>query len=180
MIVVILGLPGAGKSYLAEKVAKEYDALYLNSDKIKKGNPPTIDYSDLAKNQGYEEMFTFLKEALADEKHVVLDATFYKKSLRNKILKLADQEGAPVYFIEVVASTRATHERIMKQRRYSDEDLKIYKKIKEQFDPLEIQHLSLRSDRLSITEMLRQVKEFIPMKEGMAEAPNKSLTKLKK
>jgi predicted kinase len=180
MIVVILGLPGAGKSYLAEKVAKEYDALYLNSDKIKKGNPPVIDYQDLAKNQGYEEMFLFLNEALAEEKNVVLDATFYKKALRNKILKLADQKGVSVYFIEVVASTRVTHERIMKQRKYSDEDLKIYQKVKEQFDPLEVHHLSLRSDRLSITEMLRQVKEFIPAKEGITEAPNKKLTKLKK
>lgn len=168
MIVVILGLPGAGKSYLAEKVAKEYNALYLNSDKVKKENPPLIDYTDLTKNQGYEEMFLFLKEALSQGQHVILDATFYKKALRNKILKLADQEGIAVYFIEVVASTRVTHERIMKQRKYSDADLKIYRKVKEQFDPLEVHHLSLRSDRLSITEMLRQVKEFIPLKEGAA------------
>lgn len=167
MIVVILGLPGAGKSYLAEKVAKEYDALYLNSDKTRE-SPSVVNYTEPTKNQVYDEMFVILGEALSARKHVVLDATFYKKFLRNKILKLAEQEETSVYFIEVVASTRVTHERIMKQRKYSDADLKIYQQIKEQFDPLEVPHLSLRSDRLSITEMLRQVKEFIPIKKEVS------------
>lgn len=169
MITVILGLPGAGKSYLAEKIAKEYNALYLNSDKIrKKGNVP-VEYSDIAKANIYEEMFVELEKAVTKGQHIVLDATFYLKPLRERIVKTAENHHVPLYFIEVVASLKVIQERLKRQRKYSDADFKIYQQVKEQFEPLEVPHLTLRSDRLSITEMLRQVKEYIMVKEKSAE-----------
>lgn len=165
MIIVILGLPGAGKSYLAEKVAKEFNALYLNSDKIRKENTSQIDYSDIAKNDIYEEIFTALEEAVTKGQYVVLDATFYRKPLRKRIVTIAEKIKIPIYFIEVVASLKVTQERLKKRRQYSDADFKVYQQVKEKFDPLEVPHLTLRSDRLSITEMQRQVKAYISAKQ---------------
>lgn len=169
MIVVILGLPGAGKSYLGEKVAKEYHALYLNSDHIRKAGDGAVGYDDIAKANIYKQMFSSMEGAVLDGKHVVLDATFYQKPLRKDLIAMAEKIKVPIYFIEVVASVKVTRERLKKHREYSDADFKVYEQVKQSFDPLEVAHLTLRSDRLSITEMLRQVKEYITEKENPAE-----------
>lgn len=169
MITVILGLPGAGKSYLAEKVAKELNALYVNSDKIRKEGMVQVDYSEMAKISMYEEMFSSVKDATTKGQHVVLDATFYRKPLRERIMTTAKAANVPIYFIEVIASLKVIQERLKKQRKYSDVDVKLYQQVKEQFEPLEIPHLTLRSDRLSITEMLRQVNEYIKVKANSNE-----------
>ena len=36
MILIIFGLPGTGKSYLSEQMAEKTEAVWLNTDKIRK------------------------------------------------------------------------------------------------------------------------------------------------
>lgn len=164
MIIVILGLPGAGKTYLAEKVAKAHNAFYLNIDKIKKQvNENSGDKN--GKEETYEAMFSLMEKEATSGKNVVLDATFYRKSLRHHLVSLAHTIDTSLYFIEVVASLKSTRERLSNQRKYSSTDFKLYEKVKQDYEPLEVAHLSLRTDRLSITEMLRQVEEFIGSQE---------------
>lgn len=167
MIIVILGLPGAGKSYLAEKVAKAHKATYLNIDEIKKDSN-SLDSAISEKmhsNETYEEMFSRMENIVGSGDNVVLDATFYRKTLRKRLVALANKINTTLYFIEVVASVKATRERLSNQRRYSNTDFKHYQQVKQDYELLEVPHLSLRTDRLSITEMLRQVEAYIGEKD---------------
>ena len=82
MVILVLGLPGSGKSYFAERLAQKIHAEYLNSDQIRKEMFPDRTYSDSEKARVYEALLKKMQEAIDKEKDVVLDATFYKNKIR--------------------------------------------------------------------------------------------------
>ena len=82
MVILVLGLPGSGKSYFAERLAQKIRAEYFNSDQIRKEMFADRTYSDLEKARVYEALLKKMQEAIDKEKDVVLDATFYKNKIR--------------------------------------------------------------------------------------------------
>src|SRR5690606_2890802 len=113
MIVIVLGLPGSGKSYFAERLAKMKNAVYINSDRLRKELFPKRTYSDLEKTTVYDAMLKKMVEAKAEKKHVVLDATFHKKETRKLFKQAVDLD---VFFIEVYADESIIRERVKKDR----------------------------------------------------------------
>ena len=80
----------------------------------------------------------------------MLDATFYKREIRAKFLdELKGKAG--IYLIEVRANVALTRKRLKKQRPDSDADFEVYKKIKQQWEPLTEDHLILRSTNENIS-----------------------------
>ena len=53
MIIVIFGLPGTGKSYFGERLAKQLDIVYMNSDRIRQALQLQGKYGPEEKNQVY-------------------------------------------------------------------------------------------------------------------------------
>ena len=56
MVIIVCGLPGSGKSYFAERLAKKIDADYVNSDRLRKELFPSRTYSDREKATVYWRM----------------------------------------------------------------------------------------------------------------------------
>src|SRR5690606_38715389 len=87
MIIIVLGLPGSGKSYFAERLAKMLHADYTNSDRVRKELFPKRTYSDQEKAVVYDAMRKKMEESIALERNVILDATFHKKSTRELFIR---------------------------------------------------------------------------------------------
>ncbi len=100
MIVIISGLPGSGKSFFAEQLAKKLDADYVNSDRLRKELFPTRTYSDYEKAAVYKAMLKRMAVAIRLGRNIVLDATFHKKSTRELFTKNTKEK---IHFIEVWA-----------------------------------------------------------------------------
>ena len=146
MLVMICGLPGTGKSTLAKAVAEKIDAVYLNSDSIRLGMLEEREYTEEEKKQVYEAMFEKSGEELKKGKNVVLDATFYKKELREDAKETADEAGTKIFIIECVTHEDLLKERILKRKKEeteSEADFEVYKKVKMQFEPIEGEHLAV-------------------------------------
>lgn len=146
MLVMICGLPGTGKSTLAKAVAEKIDAVYLNSDSIRLGMLEEREYTEEEKKQVYEAMFEKSAEEMKEGKNVVLDATFYKKELRDDAKETADEAGTDFYVIECVTHEDLLRERILnrgKEETESEADFEVYKKVKEQFEPVSEEHLAV-------------------------------------
>lgn len=158
MVIVVLGLPGCGKSYFAERLAQKISAEYFNSDQVRKEMFPGRTYSDLEKEKVYENLLKKMQETLEKEKDVVLDATFYKDKVRKPFI--ANSKGK-IIFIKVWAEDHIIKERLKKTRPISEADLKVYNLIKRQWEPLEEPHLVLQSTNSNIDTMLRKAVNYL-------------------
>ncbi len=154
MIIIVFGLPGSGKSYFASKLAERINARYVNSDVIRRELFDVRKYSREEKMTVYNVMFREMKKAILQNKSIVLDATFYKRHIRNKFIEVVNEIGKRIIFIEIRAELKIIIERLSRKRKNSEADYSVYLQIKEVFEPMEEEHLILRSTQENIDKML--------------------------
>lgn len=158
MVVIVLGLPGSGKSYFAGRLAQRLNAEYVNSDRLRKELFPTRTYSKLEKAMVYGALLKRMEEAQNKRKDLVLDATFHKKEIRQQFM---DKSKGGIIFIEVQADEDIIRQRLKEDRPYSEADLRIHQLIKQQWEPLQLPHLTLRSTNDNIETMLQKAIQYL-------------------
>ncbi|HEY6082660.1 MAG TPA: AAA family ATPase [Chitinophagaceae bacterium] len=161
MIIIVLGLPGSGKSYFASRFANLIHADYINSDQVRKGMFPARSYSEKGKASVYNEMLKLARQSIKQNKNLLLDATFYKNELRKKFI---DEAGADVVLIEIAAEEAVIKERLKQKREDSEADFEIYKLIKKQWEPLQGRRLILISSDNNIEDMLHEAVDYLKLR----------------
>ena len=161
MIIIVMGLPGTGKTFFAERLAANTQAQHISSDKTRIQLQKRGAYTPEDKSQVYRQMLAEAEEALKNGKHVIMDATFSQKLHRNEVIALAKRLNALVHFIQLTADEATIQERTSREREESEADFKVYQLIKQSFEPLEIPHLTLNSTQLKIEEMLVMARHYI-------------------
>lgn len=162
IVVIVFGLPGSGKSYFAERLAERMNAAYLSSDRIRNKILQNKTYSDVEKQLVYKEMLTRMNAGIDQNKNVLLDATFYRKDIRQLFTQEA-QRRSLAFFIEVCADASVIRSRTEKKRPESDADMEVYKKIKNEWQPLPFPHLILQSTNNNIEEMLQKATDHLKL-----------------
>ncbi|MGN6193863.1 MAG: AAA family ATPase [Ginsengibacter sp.] len=159
MIIVVFGLPGSGKSYLAQRLAKMLNAGYINSDTIRKELFKQPSYSGQEKKSVYFEMLKKISD-LEYRKEVVVDTTLSDIAIRPEFISKL-KNIAKVYFVEITADESLIKQRLSAFRNDSDAGFNIYKKIKNTWLPFEEPHLVLQSTNENIEEMLDTACDYI-------------------
>lgn len=149
-LVVMLGLPGSGKSYLASRLAAQLDAWHLNSDSIRKQlagiSIETDGRGDLNRKlynralgiRTYRELLRRARQHLAAGHRVVADATFLHADSRAKVQAVAEKLNLPWLFVHADCPEKTVVSRMRRRFRHasvSDADLRIYRAMKARFDP---------------------------------------------
>ncbi len=164
MVVIVFGLPGSGKSYFAERLARKLNADYVNSDRLRKEMIPVRTYSEQEKAVVYNVVLEKMKEAIKQKKSIVLDATFHSSKIRKLITKdIKGKEG--ICFIEITADENLTRQRLKRQRAYSEADFEVYKLIRRHWEPLNETHLILESTDENIDSMLQRAAAYLEIKD---------------
>lgn len=161
MVILVFGLPGSGKTFFSQCLAEKIKAVHFNSDRIRKESGEWNQYGDASKINVYEVMLEKMREAVQSGYAVVVDATFYKKELRDKFLHASLQLHQPFRMIEVRASEETIKQRLSKPREDSQADYSVYKKIKNEFEPVTEEHLVLFSDKETIAEMTQKATTYL-------------------
>jgi predicted kinase len=161
MVVVVMGLPGSGKTYFARQLALKVNATHISSDIVRINLEYQGRYDENSKLIVYDVMLQLMEEVIKRKENVVLDATFYKEQIRRRFEVKAKQFNTPIYFIEIKATEAVIKERISKDRPDSEADFHVYLKVKDCFDPVLVEHLTLHSDQQNLSEMLNQALTFI-------------------
>ena len=70
--ILVMGLPGSGKTTLAEKLVPFYNAVWLNADKVRK-EADDWDFSSEGRIRQADRMKTLAQKAIDDGRNVVAD-----------------------------------------------------------------------------------------------------------
>lgn len=160
-MVIIAGLPGSGKTYLATRLAARLGAVHISSDRVRKTMGALGKYSPKEKLNVYSEMIKLTEKALRNGETVLVDATFYQQKMRDSFAKLATELATPVAVIEVWANEKLARQRVSKHREDSEAGVETYERIKAAFDEITQPHLRLESLDTNIDSMLSKSIEYI-------------------
>lgn len=140
-IVVVCGLPGAGKTTVAEHAAGLLDADRFRTDVVRKDLFSDPEYTDAEMRAVYEELFERAAAVVRGGRSAVLDGTFQHSDLRDEVQSLGDTLGVPVTFVKVDCESDVVRERIRaRSDDASDADFEIYRQYRETFDAVEREH----------------------------------------
>ncbi len=85
--ILIMGLPGAGKTYLANKLHKELNAIWINADKVRK-DFNDWDFSPEGRLRQSKRMKDLADKAMQENQYVVVD--FICPTPKNRVDFAAD------------------------------------------------------------------------------------------
>lgn len=161
ILIIIFGLPGTGKTTFAILLSKQLGIKHFNTDIIRSLSGKSQQYDEENKGLIYNKMLHLTRLEFEKGKSVIVDATFYKRKLRNRFKDLAKEYDVTVKWIEVCAKEDVVKKRISKKRRYSEADYPVYQKIKFQFEPMQEEYIQVYSDQEETPEMIEKVIKFI-------------------
>jgi predicted kinase len=139
LIVLFCGLPGVGKTSLANELAPLINAIVLSTDKIRKEVISKPTYAKEEKRLIYDVMLLvarYLHDAAGI--NCILDATFNtEKSRRTAIEKLVNVSSDQIYIVECICPEDVVITRLKARKGdYSDADIDIYRKMKQLYEPV--------------------------------------------
>ena len=161
MIIIVFGLPGTGKSFLSERLAKDIKVGYLNTDIIREQTGKKGQYDEETRLFVYQKMKEKKIGYIEHGRHCIVYGTFQKKKYRDIVLKEIEKNNVDYRFIQTVTDEEVVKNRMKKSRKHSEADFSIYLKIKEDFDPVTLPHLRLRTDKQELPEMIETIKQYI-------------------
>jgi aminoglycoside phosphotransferase family enzyme/predicted kinase len=151
-IVMVMGLPGVGKTTVAERLSEGLNAFHYNSDVVRKQlagiQPESHEYGEFGAGlyspqmswRTYGELGRRAVHAAGRGVSSVLDATFNRAGSRKEIESAARDACVRVFTILAAAPEDVILERIEKRQKgpsASDATAETYRKIKAVFDPVE-------------------------------------------
>jgi aminoglycoside phosphotransferase family enzyme/predicted kinase len=147
VVVVVGGLVGAGKSTLAEALARGIGVPVVSSDHTRKHlggiapdqRAPAVQYSNDFSERTYEEMLRRAGQVLLAGRSVLLDGTFRSVGARQAARELAAAHGARFLFVEATCDEATLRSRLAARanvRCESDADQAVLERIRGEFMPV--------------------------------------------
>jgi aminoglycoside phosphotransferase family enzyme/predicted kinase len=122
--LLMIGLSGSGKSYIANAVAGRIGAVVVSSDLVRKRSAGVDPRQPMSARYGegmyglaerarvYNAMHALAGEHLAAGRSVIVDATYLRRADRDAAAVMARDAGVPMIAIEVTAADSAVRERL--------------------------------------------------------------------
>jgi predicted kinase len=128
--IMMIGIPGSGKSTYAEKIAKEENAVVISSDKLREelfGNVWEVRKNAIL----FAEMFKRAEKHLGQGTSIVLDATNIRRAERKSVLKKFEAFYKECYYVKTPI-IKVLDQNRMRERNVPEEIIcQMYEKIQE-------------------------------------------------
>ena len=141
-LIVVMGLPGVGKSHCARILCGRLGAAHVASDELRSRLFIAASYAD-EENRAVFAAATAIVDGLLDEGHrVVVDATNLIARNRAGTVATARSRGIPVLYVRITATDEDARRRLASRRGgradgdHSEADERIYERMRLQpFEP---------------------------------------------
>lgn len=144
-LVALVGLPGAGKTWLAAELRRRTGAVVLESDDLRAllfGRPT---YSAQESRRLFAAIHAAVACLLRRGVSVVLDATNLAESEREPLYAIAKDTGARLVVVRVVAPRWLSHRRLARRTlriepSRSEAGVSVYERMRRRFEPIGRRH----------------------------------------
>ena len=151
-LVVVMGLPGVGKSHCARLLCARLGAAHVASDELRSRLFIAASYADEENRAVFAAVTALVDELLGEGHRVVVDATNLIARNRAGTIAVARRRAVPVIFVRVSASDEDVRARLASRRSkrapedHSEADETIYERMRAQpFEPPGEGFLELRN-----------------------------------
>jgi predicted kinase len=125
MLIVLAGLPGAGKSSIAQELASEIGAVWLRIDSIEQGIRESGVVAGSLEDAGYRAAYRVAEENLRIGLPVIADSVNPWMLTRNAWRDAGFRAGASVFEFEIICSNEHEHRRRLDTRAGDVRSLKL-------------------------------------------------------
>jgi len=140
-LIVVCGLPGVGKTTVAERIADHVDGRIRRTDVIRKELFDDPEYTDAETEAVYAELLSRARDDVDGGDAVVLDATFADARFRADARETAAAAAAAFDLVEVACDESVVERRIERRDGISDADFEVHLHFSELFDEVAADHI---------------------------------------
>ena len=121
-LIIMVGVPGSGKSYLGRILSAALGAELIQTDAVRKELYPQPEYTPAEAAAVYQTCHRRIREALEAGKLVVFDGTNLREKRRRALYRLAERAKAPWLIVVAYASTSTISRRLYHRAAGGDPD----------------------------------------------------------
>jgi predicted kinase len=148
-LIVLSGLPGAGKTHLARELARRQPFAVLESDWLRKVLFAKPGYGQRESARLFTAMHALLEDLLGRGVSCVLDATTLREEHRRPLYRIAEARRARLVMVSVTAPADVARARIEARVRgsegHSDADVWVYEQMAGDAEPIAAEHIVVDS-----------------------------------
>ena len=131
VLILLSGLPGSGKTTFANALAQRLPLVHVESDAIRRGIAARPSYSRLESGLVFARVEAEVRAALASGCVALQDATNLTNRDRRRFLRVAEDLGARLIAVRLVAPEATIRERLAKPRDgHSQAGIEIYERMR--------------------------------------------------
>lgn len=152
-LVVLSGLPGSGKSTVANALCAQVDAALLQSDRLRKLLFPVPAYTTEESERLFGAVHAAIERLLGGGMPVILDATMLTERERQPLAEIAAHTGARLILVWVEAPEREIRRRLAARAAgvrgaydVSDAGEDVYELMRARVEPIRSRHMRIRTD----------------------------------
>jgi len=119
-LVVLVGLPGSGKSTFARELAKRHPSAILDSDALRQELFAVPEHSKKEHSRLFPALHHLMGRLLSRGVTVIVDATNLKESSRKPYYEIAKEHDAPIILVRVEAPIGVIRDRLRKREAERD------------------------------------------------------------
>lgn len=159
-VLVMVGLPGSGKSHLARAVARKVRAVVLDSDAMRVALFGEPRHTKREHARLFPALHVLMERMLARGNSVIIDATNLHEAHRRPYYKIAERYGAPVVLVRTWAPWPVIKRRLEARgveglrvkesaaaRDYSGATVEVYEAMRAGSERLRKKHVSVDTSR---------------------------------
>ena len=165
VLLVMAGLPGAGKSHFAKRLVERLSFLVLETDRLRKVLVPSPRYTLGEHRRLFDSCHLLIEEYLKNGYPVLFDATNLTEMFRVPLYRIAGSLGIPMAIVEVTAPREVVRRRLRSREAGLDRDSNsdagwlIYCRMASAWEPIHRKHYTVDSAS-DITPVLEQMVDW--------------------
>lgn len=164
VLLLLSGLPGTGKSFLARRLAEALPFVIIESDVVRKILFPQPLYTAQESRWVHRTCHALMAKLLKRGVRVIYDATNLIEYHRELVYRIAQKAGARLVVVKTVASEEVVRERLRARqeeaRELSDADWRVYRRMASRQEQVSHPHLVIDTSE-DLEEAVAKVLRFI-------------------